>query len=153
MNMQATWATPPAHELGPKDRLIALQMIKTGKVYDLDCSRWPGMPLGPGHPPFQVLNYRTPRGVRNTGDQKWLAPNKAVNFGWHSEYVLGTVHTGTHIDALSHITCGHDNHFNGGFSSDTHLGDFGPLAQDATKIPPIITRGVFVSIPRQSRGL
>lgn len=147
MNKVATKpVTTPANSLGNEDRVKALRLPRTGKLYDLDCSRWPGMPLGPGHPPFQVLNYRTPRGIRNIGDQEWLAPND-VNFAWHSEYVLGTAHTGTHIDALGHITCGHDDLFHGGGSSNRELGDFGLLAGDATELPAIINRGVLIDVP------
>jgi kynurenine formamidase len=117
-----------------------------GRVYDLDCERFPGMPLFAGHPAFQVLSYRTPRGLANQGDQEWLADNE-VNFAWQSEMLIGTVHSGTHIDALSHITCGDEDGWHGGGHSERDLGDFGPLREDATEIPPIITRGVMIDIP------
>lgn len=135
----------PARKLDSSDRLAALQLIKEGRLYDLDSGRFSGMPLFPAHPPFQVLSYRTPRGLENQGDQEWLGEN-TVNFGWHSEMLMGTVHSGTHIDALSHITCGPDHGFFGGFSSNRDLGDFGPLRQDATEIPPLITRGVLIDV-------
>jgi kynurenine formamidase len=103
------------------------------------------MPLFPGHPAFQVVSYRMPRGLVNQGDQDWLADNE-VNFHWLSEMVLGTVHSGTHIDALSHICCGEDDGWHGGGSAQRDLGDFGPLRDDATDIPPIITRGVLIDV-------
>jgi kynurenine formamidase len=84
--------------------------------------------------------------MRNIGDQGWLEPNN-VNVGWHSEYVLGTVHTGTHIDALGHFTCGHDDLFHGGGSSNRELGDFGLLEGDATELPTLLTRGVLIDVP------
>lgn len=114
-------------------------------MYDLDCGRFSGMPLFPAHPPFQVLTYRSPRGLENQGDQDWLGDNE-VNFHWHSEVVMGTVHTGTHIDALAHITCGTDHHWFGGGSSERDLGDFGPLRGDASEIPPLIARGVLIDV-------
>lgn len=135
----------PARDLDSSDRLAALRLIREGRVYDLDSGRFSGMPLFPAHPPFQVLSYRTPRGLENQGDQEWLGEN-SVNFRWHSEMLMGTVHSGTHIDALSHITCGPDHSFFGGFSSNQDLGDFGPLQQDATEIPSLITRGVLIDI-------
>ena len=138
-----TGTQTPADALTGDDLLAAVGLIKKGKVYDLDCTRWPGMPLFPGHPPFQVLNFRTPRGLDNQGDQEWLGSND-VNFHWHSDYVMGTVHTGTHIDAVSHVTAGEDNHFFGGFNSQEQLGDFGPLRGDATDIGPLLTRGVLI---------
>jgi kynurenine formamidase len=123
----------------------ALGQVREGRVYDLDCGRWNGMPVFPGHPPFQVLSYRTPRGLRNQGDQTWMGSNE-VEFNWHSDLVMGTVHSGTHIDALCHITCGPDDHFHGGVSSNDALGDFGPMEHDATKIPSFVARGVLIDV-------
>ncbi len=142
----AAESTPvPARNLSSNDVLAALGLARQGRVYDLDCGRFPGMPLFPAHPPFQVLSYRTPRGIDNQGDQDWLGEN-TVNFHWHSEMVMGTVHSGTHIDALSHITCGTEHRWFGGGSSERDLGDFGPLRGDATEIPPLITRGVLIDV-------
>jgi kynurenine formamidase len=124
----------------------ALSLAREGRMYDLDCGRFHGMPLFPGHPAFQVLTYRTPRGIQNQGDQEWLGDNR-VNYHWHSDMVMGTVHTGTHIDALSHVTCGEDNHWHGGANATDDVGDFGPLRDDATEIPPIIARGVLFDVP------
>ena len=42
-----------------------------GRMFRLARERFPGMPLFPGHPPFQVLSYRTPQGIRAAGDQPW----------------------------------------------------------------------------------
>lgn len=136
---------PPLHALGPQDRLRALSLVKEGRVFDLDCGRWPGMPLWRGHPPFQVVAYRTPHGMNVEGDQSWRGPN-GVGFAWHSELMMGTMHTGTHIDALSHWTCGSDNHWFGGVSANERTGDFGPLQDDATEIPSIIARGVLLDV-------
>jgi kynurenine formamidase len=135
----------PARERTAEDVRGALALVKRGRVYDLDCGRFPGMPMFSAHPPFQVLTYRSPRGIENQGDQGWLEPNQ-VNFHWHSEMVMGTVHSGTHIDAFSHITCGEDDAWFGGGSSDRDLGDFGPLRGDATEIPSLIARGVLIDV-------
>jgi hypothetical protein len=56
--------------LGAQDVLQALSLVRNGRLYDLDSGRWPGMPIRHGHPPFQVVTYRTPRGVRNQGDHQ-----------------------------------------------------------------------------------
>lgn len=135
----------PAAQLGPEQVAAAMSLAREGRVYDLDCVRFPGMPLFPGHPPFQVMAYRTPRGLDNQGDQEWLAEND-VKFAWQSEMVMGTVHSGTHIDALSHITCGNEHAWFGGGNAERDLGDFGPLRDDACDIPPIITRGVLLDV-------
>ena len=99
-------------------------MPKTGRAYDLSSGWWPGMPLAAGHPPFHVMTYRTPAGERNQKDLRFLDQNR-VNFGFVSEFMMGTTHTGTHIDALAHITCGPHAAWHGGYSSSDYLGDFG----------------------------
>ena len=55
----------------PADTLRALALVQEGKVYDLDCGRFPGMPVYEGHAPFMVLNYRTGRGIEAQGDHRW----------------------------------------------------------------------------------
>ena len=85
--------------------LELLRMPRTGRAYDLSSGWWPGMPLAAGHPPFRIMTYRTPAGERNQKDLRFLDQNR-VNFGFVSEFMMGTTHTGTHIDALAHITCG-----------------------------------------------
>lgn len=126
--------------------LAALRLPSTGRTYDLASGWWPGMPLAEGHPPFQVLTYRTPAGERNQGDISFLQDNPH-NFGWISELLTCTMHTGTHIDALAHTTFGPRSEWHGGHSAETELGDFGPLAGDASELPPIVTRGVCLDIP------
>lgn len=125
--------------------LEALRLPTLGRAYDLSSGWWPGMPLAVGHPPFQVLTYRTPAGQRNQKDLAFLDDNR-VNFGFISDLLLHTVHTGTHIDALSHVTCGPHSCWHGGHSAATALGDFGPLSQDAAELPPFIARGLMLDL-------
>ena len=127
--------------------LELLRMPKTGRAYDLSSGWWPGMPLATGHPPFHVMTYRSPAGQRNQKDLRFLHDNP-VNFGFISEFMMCTTHTGTHIDALAHITCGPNSAWHGGFSSNEFLGDFGPLNNDASQLPPVIKRGVLLDIPK-----
>ena len=82
-------------------------------MFRLARERFPGMPLFPGHPPFQVLSYRTPQGIRAAGDQPWGPVNDA-GLGYMSELVLGSQHTGAHIDAHAHMTVGEDDRWHGG---------------------------------------
>ena len=83
--------------------------------------------------------------VRTAGDTPWGPVNDA-GLGYMSEYVLGSQHTGAHIDAHAHMTIGDDDRWHGG-SARTDLGDFGPLKGDATEIPPIWRRGVLYDVP------
>jgi kynurenine formamidase len=125
--------------------LANARLIGNGRMYRLARERFPKMPLFPGHPTFEVVSYRTPQGIRNAGDQPWGPPNDAC-LGYMSELVLGTTHTGAHVDAHAHMTIGDDDRWHGG-SARTDLGDFGPLTGDATEIPPMWRRGVLYDVP------
>ena len=127
--------------------LEALRLPKTGKTYDLSSGWWAGMPMLPVHPAFQLVTYRTPTGVRNQGDQPFLTADNTINQGFISELMMCTAHSGTHIDALAHCTCGPNNTWHGGLSADRYLGDYGPMKADASELPPMIRRGVMVDVP------
>jgi kynurenine formamidase len=120
-------------------------LMRTGRMYRLARDRFPKMPLFPGHPTFEVISYRTPQGIRAAGDEPWGPPNDAC-LGYMSELVMGTTHTGAHIDAHAHMTVGDEDRWHGG-SARSDLGDFGPLKGDATEIPPIWRRGVLYDVP------
>ncbi len=139
--------TPAADAAAPDPAhvLAATALVRTGRIYRLAGERFPGMPLFPGHPPFQVLSYRTPQGIRAAGDRPWGPVNDA-GLGYMSELVLGSQHTGAHIDAHGHMTVGDDDRWHGGCAG-TDLGDFGPLVGDATEIPPLWRRGVLYDVP------
>ena len=127
-----------------------------GRVDHLDCGRFPGMPVYEGHAPFMVLNYRTGRGLEAQGDHRWLDAhgegNNTVCFGWQSEVLIHSTHSGTHIDSLAHVTRGRDHHWFGGANEERDLGDFGPMRWDASAIPPIVTRGVLIDLAA-ARGM
>jgi kynurenine formamidase len=120
-----------------------LRLVRTGRMHRLARDRFPRMPLWPGHPAFEVVSYRTPQGIRAAGDQPWGPPNDAC-LGFMSELVMGTVHSGAHIDAHANMTI--DDRWHGG-SAQSDLGDFGPLRGDATEIPPLWRRGVLYDVP------
>lgn len=143
----------PAADLAgptPERVLAASRLVRDGRMYRLARERFRKMPLFPGHPTFEVVSYRTPQGLRASGEQPWGKPNDAC-LGYVSELVIGTTHTGAHIDAHSHMTVGSEDDWHGG-SARTDLGDFGPLVGDATEIPPLWRRGVLYDVPRH-RGI
>ncbi len=129
--------------LGPEQVVAAARLVRQGRTYSLSETRFPGMPLFPGHPPFQVLNYRTPRGIRVSGAQPWGPVNDA-GLGYMAEYLMATSHSGAHIDALAHMTVADDMHWYGGGNADEHLSDFGPTFGDASKMPPFFSRGILL---------
>ena len=140
----------PARGGSVTSTLAALRLPQTGEVVDLGSGRWPGMPLWSGHPPFQVVTYRTPAGIRAQHDQEWLEkPGNEVNIGIVSELLIASCHSGTHMDALSHITAGGDDRWYGGSPAAEWLGDFGPRRNDASTLPPLIRRGVLVDVARE----
>jgi kynurenine formamidase len=128
----------------PAERIVeAARLVRQGRLISLAVARFPGMPLFPGHPPFQVLNYRTPRGIRVGGLQPWGSVNDA-GLGYMAEYVMATSHSGAHVDALAHMTVGQEMRWYGGGSADAHLGDHGPTHGDASQLPPFFTRGLLL---------
>jgi kynurenine formamidase len=129
----------------PEHVLAGARLIRDGRMWRLARERFPKMPLFAGHPSFEVLSYRTPQGIRNSGDQPWGPPNDAC-LGYMSELVMGTTHTGAHVDAHAHMTVGEDDRWHGASARDA-LGDFGPLTGDATEIPPLWRRGVLYDVP------
>lgn len=138
-----TAAAPEAEE--GQRVLAALSLVREGRIHSLALDRFPGMPLFDGHPPFSVLTYRTPQGMRAAGHQAWPGGNEA-GLGYLAEVVSGTTHTGAHIDAHAHMTIGPDDRWYGG-SAQEDLGDFGPLKGDASELEPIWTRGILYDVP------
>jgi kynurenine formamidase len=136
-------------EMSEDSVMAALQLIKRGKIYSLESRWWRGMPGHPVHPRFDVVTYRSPHGEQVQKDQEYLnPPANTIGYGFISELVMGTMHTGTHIDALCHVTCGDDASWHGGYSSKEFLGDFGALNSDASELGPIVARGVMLDVPK-----
>ncbi len=131
----------------PAEQVVkAAAMIRQGRLISLAAARFTGMPLFPGHPPFQVLNAVSPRGIRAGKRQPW-GPINDIGLGYMAEYLMCTSHSGAHIDALAHMTVGEDMHWYGGGRADEHLTDHGPVFGDASHMPPMFTRGVLLDVP------
>jgi kynurenine formamidase len=146
-----TLAGSPALGIKPETIAAAAKLVRTGQVFDLDTGRFPGMPESPVHVPFTVTTYRTPRGLANQADQSWLAPDvNTAGWGFISELVITSMHTGTHIDALCHVQrgWGDDATWFGDRRAAESIGDFGPLADDAAAIPPLFVPGVLLDAAR-----
>ena len=148
-----TWVPHAGDEVGagtlitPESVLGALALVRSGRVFDLDVGRFAGMPRNPAQPPFDLVTYRSPRGQRASGDSPELTRDRnEANFGFVLELVSTSMHLGTHIDALCHVTAGDDSQWYGGFREAQYLGDKGALASDITHIPPILARGVLLDV-------
>jgi len=128
--------------------LETLSLVREGRIYELARARFRGMPNHPSHPRFDIVTYRTPRGLRLSGEEPWATGNE-LESGYVSELIMASTHTGAHIDALSHVTV--DDRWASG-EVDRDLGDFGPLTGDATELGPMWARGVLLDVPRH-RGV
>jgi kynurenine formamidase len=131
------------HDVPPASTLAALHLPRRGDVYDLDSGRWTGMPVHPVHAPFVLTTYRTPQGVVSEAE---LEGKPVPRRGFTSELIVTGMHTGTHVDALSHIACGPDQVWHGGYKASEDIGDFGVRRADASGIPPFICRGVLADV-------
>jgi len=141
--------------------LKAIGKIKKGKIYDLETVRFKGMPVWPGHSGWDIKPYGSPSGRKNMqayamydASYNWYAKGgwldasvNKFNVGLNSEILIGPLHVGSHIDSLSHLTVGADNHWYGGYKEATDWSDYGPLRCDASNIPPIIITGKLLDIP------
>ena len=124
-------------DVADRPRLNIREVARAGRLYSLAVDRFPGMPLFPGHPPFQVLTYRSPQGLRISGARPW-GPGNDAGLGYMCEYVLSTSHSGAHIDALAHMTIGEDDRAAVGYTMTcSWLGGGGPEGR------PLSIRGVF----------
>ena len=109
------------------------QLVKTGRVYDLGMEYYVGMPHHPNHPPFAFSLTKLHGEVVYEGGVS--ACNCLFTTGGH---------TGTHMDALGHIS--HKGHVHG-------VGDIGPWQEyqglkraGIHEAEPVVTRGVLLDI-------
>lgn len=128
-----------------ESRAAALKLGRSGRLFDLDAGRFRAQGGHYAHPPFEVVTYRTPRGEKVENDLEFLT-NNPKGYGFISEMIIGSVHTGAHIDALCHVTVGEDDRWFGGVSADEYLGDHGAEKSDAMELPAIVSRGVLVDV-------
>ncbi len=138
----------------PESVRSALQLARTGKVYDLGVTYSRNSFKWPGHSPGEIISFRSPEGVRRQGDfppANDLAANPE-RIAWHSNALFINDNVATQIDGLGHITAGEDNHWYNGFKESEHGGNFGIRRCDTPKIPPIICRGVLIDVAG-SRGV
>ena len=144
------WIWGPTDEIGalnavtPQKVMAALQLAKQGKIYDLGVGYDRASFQWPGHSPAEVIAFRTPEGLKRTGDlQAITGQNKD---SWHSAAIFINDNVGTQIDSLCHVSKGDDNHWYNGYKEADWGGNFGPRKACADRMPPIITRGVLIDV-------
>ncbi len=124
------WIWGPTDEIGalnavtPAKVVAALKIPTQGKVYDLGVLYDRSSFQWPGHSPAEVMSFRTPEGLKRTGDLETISGQKVV--AWHSNAVFISDNVGTQVDSLCHITTGDDNHWYNGYKEAELGGNFGP---------------------------
>lgn len=120
--------------------LSALSIPRKGQVYDLGREISSQMPRMNSDVimPFSLTTYRSPEDMAKAGDMNGVT--------FHVEVAQGSFHCSTHLDALVH--CQYQGHIHGGAGMAEARGDFGWKEQGAETVPPMVSRGVMLDIPR-----
>jgi kynurenine formamidase len=135
------------NELTDESRAAALRLARAGKVYDLGVNYSRRSYKWPGHSPAEIMSFRSPGGESAQKDVPIVDPQiNPSRTRWHSNAIFISDNVATQIDGLGHIAIGADAHWYNGFQETQFGGDFGVLRCDATKIPPVVARGVLLDI-------
>lgn len=111
------------------DRLVAMltELLRGARIFDLGRPLERGMPQSPNHPPFQMILER------RHGDRYRSDGTSGAN-----EIIITGGHVGTHVDALSHFSCGGKLH-GGVDAAEAQAG--GRFKQHGIEtLPPILDR-------------
>ena len=124
----------------------AVGLIREGKIYDLGVTYDRNSYKWPGHSPGEIIMFRSPEGVKRQRDLPQLV--NPAGTAWHSCALFINDNVATQIDGLGHATTGDDNHWYNGFKESDWGGDWGPRKCDGASIPPVVTRGVLLDVPK-----
>ena len=115
---------------------VMRELIVKGKVYDLGQPYFPGMPHHPNHPPFAFSL------TKKHGDVMYLNQVSSAN----DLFATGG-HTGTHLDALGHISKAGKLFGNVKASNiQSYSGGLKGVGIDVT--PPVVRRGILLDVAR-----
>jgi kynurenine formamidase len=112
---------------------MQLDQVAASRVYDLSHPLEAKMPVSPNHPGYRMGL------LRRHGDMLRADGGSAAN-----EMLFMGGHTGTHIDALAHVS--HDGKLHGGVDAATAQrgGQFSKLGVET--VEPIVCRGVLLDV-------
>ncbi|MCP3956428.1 MAG: cyclase family protein [bacterium] len=113
------------------------QLAEDCRVYDLAQPLEHGMPVSPNHPGFKLAL------MRRHGDMERADGSSAAN-----EMMLLGGHTGTHIDALCHVSL--DGRLHGGADASQAQTGGRFRSHGVEEIPLTFCRGVMLDIPALS---
>jgi kynurenine formamidase len=133
------------NEIGSAEVVAAARLVREGRVYDLGRVLDADVPRFPGRFWQQTLvtNAHLANPRREGGEDGGWGKNR-VN--WVIELVTGTLQIGTQLDGLNHLQIG--DRFYNGWRTREIVEDWGTSKLGIETVPPIITRGVLVDLPR-----
>src|SRR5262249_45192020 len=120
-----------------------LSMVKTGRVYSLSCPIHANMPYATTTSPFSRRSNQRHSDLVVDG-----------SFGEATEILTMSSHTGTHIEALCHVSekISGQPLLYGDLPAEQAESETGFKQLGVEQCPPILARGVLLDIPR-SKGL
>ena len=128
--------------VSPEVTLNALKSVGQGRIVDLSHEIKAGAPqLPPFIGPYAFGMWANADSTRRIAKEHFNAANDP---GVFTERVDMCFHTGTHIDALGHFTCG-DEMFNG-WHYQAHTNNWGLEKLGMEQMPPMVTRGVLLDV-------
>jgi kynurenine formamidase len=144
------WPSPFGHDdelgmlnhIGDATRAAALQLVRSGRLYDLGRVIDEAVPAFPGRHFRQTLVT-----TAHHSNRGGLGANR-VN--WITEQITGTQQLGTHLDALGHLQIG-DRGYNG-WSVAELAGTAGLRRLGVETVPQIVTRGWLVDVAPLGAG-
>ena len=133
------------NEITPSKIVEAARLVQKGTVYDLGRVLHSDVPHFPGR--FWQQTLVSNAHLANPGRPGGMTGGWGKNeVNWVIELVTGTLQIGTQLDGLNHLQIG-DRFYNGHRARDI-VADWGTTKLGIETVPPIVSRGVLVDVPR-----
>lgn len=133
------------NEITPKKIVEAARLVREGTIYDLGRVLHAEVPHFPGR--FWQQTLVSNAHLANPGRPGGMMGGWGKNeVNWIIELVTGTLQIGTQLDGLNHLQIG-DRFYNGHRVRDI-VADWGTTKLGIETVPPIVTRGVLIDVPR-----
>ena len=121
--------------------LNALKSVGQGRIIDLSQEIKSGHPcMQPAQSPFMMTMRATPEMMLRGGGRHGITNN----LGAYTERVELCMHTGTHVDALGHVTIADEMY--GGYRVSEMTNNLGLQKLGIEQMPPLISRGVCIDV-------
>lgn len=133
-----------ANLVGPAEVRAAAGLVRHGKVIRL------GMDLGPDTP-VPPHRKKPERFMTRDGGDYAAGARRPGGFEFAEEVWSFAAHSGTHVDALAHAWS--DDQLYNGFSGAGTRSTTGARHCGASRLPPLVTRGVLIDLVGDGAGL